>query len=124
MIKYNILVALLLLTSVLFGANLKDYTISTDVTGGAIDMATLDAEIIADGSVTNYNGFIVRNGVVTVMGDSLSNESALDTVFADHVVPSPDPNANVTTAIRIKSPNGTVFIITVDNSGNVSAAAK
>ena len=65
---------------------LKTYTISTDVTGGAIDQKKLDAEIKNAGVITDYNGIVypVGSDQFNVFGETLDDEPGLDAVVLNH----------------------------------------
>lgn len=66
-------------------AELKTYSISTDITDQAVSAKLLDAEIIASASVTNYSGCTVNGDVLKIKGDSIANETILDSTVLAHV---------------------------------------
>lgn len=62
---------------------LKVYSVANDFSQGVI-LDQLNDQIIADGSVTNYNGLTLDGDNLSVLGDSM-NETGLDAVIASHV---------------------------------------
>jgi len=66
---------------------LKTYNISTDITGSSVDCDKLDSEIADTTHVTTYEGIVIESGEITIHGDSFNDETALDTLVLNHVVP-------------------------------------
>ena len=62
---------------------LKTYPL-TDIISGNFDPLTLEEEIVASGHVTDYATLTFNSENVNVWGDSISNESGLDSVIANH----------------------------------------
>lgn len=78
------LLILLLAPLLTFGAVVKTYTISTDVTGGEVALPYLCDEIMDSGAVTGYTGLRRIGDTIEVQGDSISNATLLDTTVQDH----------------------------------------
>lgn len=63
---------------------LKAYNVS-DTSDGKVNHERLNTEIASSGLVTNYQSILTNSTNIKVMGDSVSDESALDVVIGDHV---------------------------------------
>lgn len=67
---------------------LKTYSISTEITEGAVCKA-LSQEIIDSGHVTNPDGYVTDGDSLIIMGDALVNEAGLDALILAHKVMFP-----------------------------------
>jgi len=67
---------------------LKTYSISTDVTSGAINQSALNGEIDASGFVDVLECLEVDDDDLNIYGASLANETALDTLISEHNTPT------------------------------------
>lgn len=65
---------------------LKTYTISTDLSNGYIE-DQLNEEIASSSAITNYSHFIINGeeDKIYLYGDSISNQTALDSLISNHV---------------------------------------
>lgn len=61
----------------------KTYSVASDFTSG-VYLTQLEAEIQADGSVQNFEGLSKDGDTLNVLGDSLINETNLNTVISSH----------------------------------------
>lgn len=66
-------------------ALLKTYTISTDITAGAVNSNRLHKELSDAGDITNFTGIIVQGDSLKVLGDSFITEANVDTTVLNHV---------------------------------------
>jgi len=73
-------------------ANLKTYSISTDITAGAVQEFKLHQEINDGGFITGFDGLMVNGDNLTVMGTSFADETGCDTAVQDHVVGPENPD--------------------------------
>jgi len=73
-------------------AILKTYTISTDVTGGAVNSGLLHSELLAAGDITNYTGINISGDSLEVCGDSFITEANVDASVLNHII---EPLANL-----------------------------
>lgn len=64
---------------------LKSYSITSQITGGALSLKKLDGEIAATALVNDYATVTKEGDNVCVWGDSLANETSLDNLVAAHV---------------------------------------
>jgi len=65
-------------------AKLKTYSISTNITSALVDSGRLHGEIQSSGYVSGFKGISIDGDNVEIIGDSLLNESALDTLLQNH----------------------------------------
>ncbi len=98
-------------------ALLKTYSISTDITGGAVNEAKLHDEIDAVACVTNFQCVCVDGDNLSVHGASFSNEATCDTTVQDHTT---TPTGDQSTLKYLKSPDGTLWKLSIDNAGVLS----
>ena len=85
-------------------AILKTYTISTDVTGAAVNSELLHSELVAAGDITNFTGININGDSLEVWGDSFITEANVDTTVLAHVeVPLSSYKTNKYNAIDAKT---------------------
>ena len=65
---------------------LKTYNISTDVDEGEVSPVELSNEILDSGYITNFNGLIITEDNLEVLGDSFINESGVDSIVSGHEI--------------------------------------
>ena len=70
--------------------SLKTYSISGDIAAGTLSSGKLDQEIAASGSVNSFAGVSREGDSFHILGDTFSDETALDTLVSNHVAISLD----------------------------------
>jgi len=65
-------------------AVLKTYSISNDITGGTVKLDQLHTEIASTSHVASFDGLRADGDDLQVLGDTLDNETSLDTLVQDH----------------------------------------
>lgn len=68
------------------------YSISQDISSGTLDVGKLQSEILAANCVSNLSGILSEGDVLTILCDSVSNQSTLNSVIQNHVAVSLDDN--------------------------------
>ena len=64
---------------------LKIYSVSSDITGGEVNVKKLHAEISATSHVTNFASITKNDDNLDILGDALVDESALNALIQSHV---------------------------------------
>ena len=65
-------------------ANLKTYSIASDITSGTCNARSLTDEITTSASITNLQGVTIDDDVLIIVGDAIANEGLLDSTVLIH----------------------------------------
>lgn len=86
-------------------ATLKTYNVTTDIASGVVDSDSLHKSISLTSYVTGFKGLRLTGDTLDVLGSSLANETALDSLILAHDGISKTPsitsnNKSLTTSER------------------------
>jgi len=63
---------------------LKTYSVSSDTALGEVDIVQLESEIKSSGFIDNYGSLSLAGDDISIIGDSVNNQAALDSLVSAH----------------------------------------